>query len=75
MRPSDVLRLSPAALLLALAGPAWAAGSSMPWEAPLQKILDSVADSRSGPRKRAVRWKAPSLFRTTPGPTRAVHGR
>ena len=22
--------------------PAWAAGSSMPWEAPLQKILDSV---------------------------------
>lgn len=42
MRPSDALRLSPAALLLALAGPAWAAGSSMPWEAPLQKILDSV---------------------------------
>jgi type IV secretory pathway VirB2 component (pilin) len=24
------------------AAPAWAAGSSMPWEAPLQKILDSV---------------------------------
>jgi type IV secretion system protein VirB2 len=24
------------------AGPAFAAGSSMPWEAPLQKILDSV---------------------------------
>jgi type IV secretory pathway VirB2 component (pilin) len=23
-------------------GPAYAAGSSMPWEAPLQKILDSV---------------------------------
>jgi type IV secretion system protein VirB2 len=38
-------RLGPA---LALAGgalaaaPAWAAGASMPWEAPLQKILDSV---------------------------------
>ena len=25
-----------------LASPAFAAGSSMPWEAPLQKILDSV---------------------------------
>lgn len=25
-----------------IAGPAQAAGSSMPWEAPLQKILDSV---------------------------------
>ncbi len=23
-------------------GPAWAAGSSMPWEAPLQSILESV---------------------------------
>lgn len=26
----------------ALAGPAWAAGSSMPWEEPLQRILESV---------------------------------
>jgi type IV secretion system protein VirB2 len=42
MRPSDALRLSPSALLLVVAGPAWAAGSSMPWEAPLQKILDSI---------------------------------
>jgi type IV secretion system protein VirB2 len=25
-----------------LASPAYAAGSSMPWEAPLQKILDSI---------------------------------
>ncbi len=25
-----------------LAGPAYAAGSSMPWEAPLQKILQSI---------------------------------
>ncbi|MGE5515179.1 MAG: TrbC/VirB2 family protein [Bacteroidota bacterium] len=32
-----------AALVLALtAGPAFAAGSSMPWEAPLQSILDSI---------------------------------
>ena len=36
-----------ALLLLALAAsivstPAWAAGSSMPWEAPLQSILQSI---------------------------------
>ncbi len=29
-------------LALLVASPALAAGSSMPWEAPLQKILDSV---------------------------------
>ncbi len=28
-----------------------------------------VALSRSGPRNRAVRWKLPSLFKTTPGAT------
>ncbi|MEP1903686.1 TrbC/VirB2 family protein [Roseibium sp.] len=27
---------------LMLASPAWAAGSSMPWEAPLQSILESI---------------------------------
>ncbi len=33
-----------AALLLCglMSAPAYAAGSSMPWEAPLQKVLDSV---------------------------------
>ena len=31
-----------AALMLLLAGTAQAAGSSMPWEAPLQSILDSI---------------------------------
>ncbi|MFS2099526.1 TrbC/VirB2 family protein [Variovorax sp. Varisp85] len=31
-----------AALLLAVALPARAAGSNMPWEAPLQSILDSI---------------------------------
>lgn len=31
-----------AALLLAVALPAQAAGSNMPWEAPLQSILDSI---------------------------------
>jgi type IV secretion system protein VirB2 len=35
-------RLGPALILLALPTAASAAGSSMPWEAPLQKILDSV---------------------------------
>jgi type IV secretory pathway VirB2 component (pilin) len=42
MRALDHLPLLPAGLMVALASPAWAAGSSMPWEAPLQKILDSV---------------------------------
>lgn len=41
-RLPDVRRLVPALAFLVLAGPAYAAGSSMPWEAPLQKILDSV---------------------------------
>jgi len=31
-----------AALLLAIAIPAHAAGSNMPWEAPLQSVLDSI---------------------------------
>ena len=30
------------ALLLATCTPAWAAGSGMPWEAPLQRILESI---------------------------------
>src|SRR5579883_2436869 len=34
-----------------------------------------VAESRSGPRKRAVRWKEPSLLRMTPRSTSAAHGR
>jgi type IV secretion system protein VirB2 len=29
-------------LLLAFAGPALAAGSNMPWEAPLQSVLESI---------------------------------
>ena len=39
-----------AALLLAIAIPAHAAGSKMPWEAPLQSILESV----QGPVARIV---------------------
>src|SRR5262245_1939380 len=34
-----------------------------------------VAESRSGPRNRAVRWKLPSLLRITFGATSAAHGR
>jgi type IV secretion system protein VirB2 len=34
--------LAIAALLLCVALPAHAAGSSMPWEAPLQSLLDSI---------------------------------
>ena len=30
------------AATLTISAPAWASGSSMPWEAPLQSILDSV---------------------------------
>ena len=39
-----------AGLLLAIAVPAHAAGSSMPWEAPLQSILESI----QGPVARIV---------------------
>lgn len=39
-----------ALMLFALAGPARAAGSNMPWEAPLQSILDSI----QGPVARIV---------------------
>ncbi|MBV7460283.1 TrbC/VirB2 family protein [Acidovorax sp. sif0632] len=39
-----------AALLLAIAAPAHAAGSNMPWEAPLQSILESI----QGPVARIV---------------------
>ena len=35
---------------VALSGPAFAAGSNMPWEAPLQSILDSI----QGPVARIV---------------------
>jgi len=34
--------LPAAALALVLSSPAYAAGSGMPWEGPLQQILDSV---------------------------------
>ena len=43
-------RLLTAAVMLSLAGTAKAAGSSMPWEGPLQSILDSI----QGPVARIV---------------------
>ena len=39
-----------AMLLLVLAGPAYASGSGMPWEGPLEQILDSM----TGPVARAA---------------------
>jgi type IV secretory pathway VirB2 component (pilin) len=46
MRPATIRHLGPAVLVLALcvgvAGTAHAAGANMPWEQPLQQILDSV---------------------------------
>jgi type IV secretion system protein VirB2 len=43
-RLKSILRIAmPIAVMTALAaGPAFAAGSGMPWETPLQSILDSV---------------------------------
>lgn len=42
-RLSRLTTAAAVALITALAtGPAYAAGSSMPWEAPLQKILESI---------------------------------
>ena len=31
-----------ASLALVVCGPAWASGTNMPWEQPLQQVLDSV---------------------------------
>ena len=41
-RSRDLLRLGAAALAVALASSAQAAGSGMPWEEPLQQVLESV---------------------------------
>ncbi|MFA4994129.1 MAG: TrbC/VirB2 family protein [Bdellovibrionales bacterium] len=35
-------QILPAALALIISSPAYASGSGMPWEAPLEQILDSV---------------------------------
>ena len=51
MTSSRTLRLAAIAGLAALyAAPAWAGGSGMPWETPLQSIVDSV----QGPVARVI---------------------
>ena len=42
IRPRLVAPLSIATLSVLMAAPAHASGSSMPWEAPLQSILESI---------------------------------
>ncbi|HVB18350.1 MAG TPA: TrbC/VirB2 family protein [Stellaceae bacterium] len=42
MRRHLIYRTLASLAVLALAAPAYAAGSNMPWEQPLQQILDSV---------------------------------
>ena len=42
LRPSPRLLRLVAGLALALPGRAWASGSGMPWEQPLEQVLESV---------------------------------
>ncbi len=37
-----MLVVTTSVIALSLSSPAWAGGSSMPWEAPLQSILESI---------------------------------
>ncbi|QGN54102.1 TrbC/VirB2 family protein [Novosphingobium sp. Gsoil 351] len=41
-RPTRLARLVAVLAWAACAAPAWASGSGMPWEEPLQKVLESV---------------------------------
>ncbi|MDE2562574.1 MAG: TrbC/VIRB2 family protein [Sphingomonadales bacterium] len=41
-RPRITIGTLATGLSLAIATPAWASGSGMPWEQPLQQVLDSV---------------------------------
>lgn len=51
MRAKTLLRAAPAVcLIIAFAAPAYAAGSGMPWEGPLEQIVDSI----TGPVARAA---------------------
>ncbi len=45
-----VISTTAVSLALIYAAPAWAAGTNMPWEQPLQQILDSI----QGPVAKAV---------------------
>jgi type IV secretory pathway VirB2 component (pilin) len=46
----NIARASVALAMLAIAAPAYAAGSGMPWEGPLEQIVDSI----TGPVARAA---------------------
>jgi type IV secretion system protein TrbC len=51
MRTKQLAKLASVTLVaLAIAAPAYASGSGMPWEGPLQQVLDSI----TGPVARAV---------------------
>jgi type IV secretion system protein TrbC len=51
MKRDEIIRTAVTALaLLSLAAPAYAAGSGMPWEGPLEQVVDSV----TGPVARAA---------------------
>jgi type IV secretion system protein VirB2 len=51
MNRKQIVRVGATALaLLAVAAPAYAAGSGMPWEGPLEQIVDSI----TGPVARAA---------------------
>lgn len=50
MRPRTIPTIGLSLLLIALATPAYASGSGMPWEGPLQQVLDSI----TGPVARAA---------------------
>lgn len=51
MRNASLAKLASITLAaLAIAAPAYASGSGMPWEGPLQQVLDSI----TGPVARAV---------------------
>lgn len=42
LRPTPVLIVLAAGLAAILPAPAWAGGTGMPWEQPLQQVLESV---------------------------------
>ena len=56
MRARQIGRIASLAVIaLALAAPAYAAGSGMPWEGPLEQVVDSL----TGPVARAAARDGP----------------
>lgn len=50
MRPRAIRTIGLSLLVIAITTPAYASGSGMPWEGPLQQVLDSI----TGPVARAA---------------------